>query len=248
MMDQKEISCKNCDTQFLGKYCPNCKQSAATKQITWNELGHNILHAFFHVDKGMLHTIIEMLLHPAKTIKEYLEGKRAYHFNPFFFLILLGGTASLLYNAFHVNVIAERINTESIEQFNPIFARKHFTIVAAIVLFFLTLTDFILYREKKYRIPELLVSNAFQLGEMLLLLIVALPFLYFQNYLNAEFKMEMELRSIILFGVYLYLFLVRYHLYEAKGNYLMIIKIACQLIFLCAIIQYRAARMIAENI
>jgi hypothetical protein len=247
-MKEKATECKNCKFQFQGKYCPNCKQSAATSRITWHELGDHLLHAFFHVDRGILHTIIEMLLRPGKTIMEYLEGKRAYHFNPFLFLILAGGTASILFAAFHVNVIAERIDTESIEQFNPIFAHKHFTIVAAIVLFFLTLTDSILYRERKYTIPELLVSNAFQLGEILILLILVLPLLYFQNYFNAEFKMHIELRYVILIGMYLYLFLARYHLYEAKGNYLMILKIIAQLIFMCIIIQYRAAKMLVENI
>lgn len=247
-MDAKAINCKNCGIYFQGKYCPNCKQSAGTTRITWHELGHHLLHAFFHVDRGLLHTVIEMLLHPGKTITGYLEGKRAYHFNPFLFLILLGGTASLLYAAFHVNVIAEKINTESIEQFTPIFAHKHFTIVAGIVLFFLTLTDVILYRERKYTIPELLVSNAFQLGEILLLLILVLPLLYFQNYFNTEFKMHIELRYVILIGMYLYLFLVRYHLYQAKRNYLLILKIIVQLIFLCIVIQYRAAKMIVENI
>jgi hypothetical protein len=247
-MDVKAINCKNCDVFFQGKYCPNCRQGAETNRITWSELGDYLLHAFIHVDRGLLHTIIEMLLRPGKAISEYLEGKRAYHCNPFLFLILLGGTASLLYAAFHVNVIAERMDTESIEQFNPIFAHKHFTIVAGIVLFFLTLTDFILFRKRKYTIPELLVSNAFQLGEIVLSLILMLPLLYFQNYFNAAFKMQIELRYVILVGFYLYLFLVRYHLYEAKGNYIIILKIIGQLIFLCVIIQYRAAKIIVEYI
>jgi hypothetical protein len=247
-MDAKVINCKNCEVLFQGKYCPNCKQSAQTSRITWHELGDHLLHAFFHVDRGLLHTVIEMFLRPGKAIAEYLEGKRAYHFNPFLFLILLGGTASLLYAAFHVNVIAERIDIESIEKFNPIFAHKHFTIVASIVLFFLTLTDLILYRERKYTTPELLISNAFQVGEILLLLIVVLPLLYFQNYFNAEFKIHIELRYVILIGMYLYLFLVRYHLYQAKRNYMLILKIIVQLIFLCIIIQYRAAKMLVENI
>lgn len=247
-MDAKAISCKNCDAVFQGKYCSNCKQKADTNRITWKELGDNLLHAFFHVDRGLLHTIISMFLRPGKSITEYLEGKRAYHFNPFLFVILLGGTASILFAAFHVNVIAEKIDVDSIEKINPIFAHKHFTIVAAFVLFLLTITDFVFYHKRKYSIPELLISNSYQLGEILFLLILTLPFLYLQNYLNAELKTHLELRHLVLLGFYFYLFLVRYHLYKAKENYKISIKIVLQLVLIFVIIQYKTAKMFMENL
>lgn len=241
-------SCKNCATDFKGIYCPNCRQSASTSRITWNELGHHAIHAFFHVDKGFLHTVTEMLLRPGKTIREYFAGKRSYHFNPFFFLILLGGITSLLFSIFHISVITEKVDTESIEKINLVFAHKHFTIIGTVMLFFLSLTDFIFYSEKKYTLPELLVSNAFQIGEILFFLIVSLPFLYLQNYINVQYHLNFEIRYIILIFFYSYLFFVRYQLYIAKPNYMLILKIMIQLILLYAVIQYGIIKSILETL
>jgi hypothetical protein len=247
-MNKKLIVCKNCQAEYEGRYCPNCRQPANTSRITGYELSHNFLHAVFHLDRGIVHTVIEMLLRPGITIRDYLNGKRAYHFNPFLFLILLAGAATLLFSCFHVNVIAENIDTESIEKFNPIFAHKHFTIVAGIILVFLTLTDFVLYGQKKYTLAELLVSNSYQIGELLFFLIVSLPFLCLQNYIGNEYGIHFELRYVILVLFYGYFFWVRYELYQVKSNYLDMLKIGLQLFFLCAVVQYRIARIIVENI
>lgn len=156
--------CKNCETDFNGKYCPICKQSANTNRITWHELLHQFMDAFFEVDRGFWHTITEMGLRPGRTIRDYLSGKRVYHFNPFLFIIFLGGMTSVLFSVFQISLLAKKANTESIEKINPVFEHKHFTIIGVVILFFLTLTDFIFYRQKKYSLPELLVSNAFQIG------------------------------------------------------------------------------------
>lgn len=240
--------CKNCQTEFNGNYCPNCKQSAHTNRITWHELGHQLLHAFFHVDRGFLYTVREMLLRPGKTIQDYLAGKRGYHFNPFLFILLCGGLASLLFTALHIGVIAEKISTESIEKINPVFAHKHFTIIGVIILFFLTLTDFIFYRKQKYKLPELLASNAFQIGELLFFLLLSIPFLYLQNYLKTQYQIHFELRYVLLVLFYGYFFLVRYQLYRAKTNYGLILKIVIQLILLCVVIQYRIAKTVVETL
>ncbi|MFB3390056.1 DUF3667 domain-containing protein [Flavobacterium sp. LAR06] len=240
--------CKNCASDFRGIYCPTCKQPANTARITWNELGHHAIHAFLHVDRGFLYTVSEMFVRPGKTIQNYFEGKRGYHFNPFFFLILLGGITSVLFSAFHINVIVKKVLTESIEKVNPFFAHKHFTIIGAVILLFLTLTDFIFYRKKKYTLPELLVSNAFQIGEMLLFLILSLPFLYLQNYINDKYDFDFEIRYIILCFFYCYLFFVRYQIYYSKPNYVLIVKIIFQLILLGAVVQYRIATSIIENL
>lgn len=246
-MDNK-TSCKNCATDFKGLYCPNCKQSASTSRITWHELGHQIIHAFFHVDKGFFYTILEMFFRPGETIQNYFEGKRVYHFNPFFFLILLGGIASLIFSVFHIALITKEVDTESIEKIIPVFAHKHFTIIGILILVFLTLTDFIFYSQKKYTFSELLVSNAFQIGEILFFLILSLPFLYLQDYINIQYHTKFELRNIIVILFYGYLFFVRFQLYISKTNHVLILKIMIQLILLYAVIQYRIDKSIAETL
>lgn len=242
------IICKNCETDFKGSYCPNCKQSAHTSRITWHELGHHLIHAFFHVDRGILYSVSELFLRPGKTIRDYLEGKRSYHFNPFLFLILLASITSLLFSAFHISLIVEKFDTETIENINPVFAHKHFTIIGVIILVFLTLTDFIFYRKNKYSVPELLVSNAFQIGEFLFFLILMFPFLYLQDYFNSRYHTNIELRYPILLIIYGYLFLVRYQLYEAKSNYKIILKIIIQLILLYIVVQNRIGKLLLETV
>jgi hypothetical protein len=245
---ESNTTCRNCSIDFNGKFCPECRQPATTNRITWSELAHQLMHAFFHVDRGFWYTVSQMFLRPGNTIREYLYGKRAFHFNPFLFLILLGGTISLLFPAFHISVIAEKATTEAIENFNPVFAHKHFTIIGAVILFLLTLTDFIFYRKSNYTIPELLVSNAFQIGELLFFLLLMLPFLYLQNYVNASYHTNFEIRYFILTVFYSYLFAVRCQLYNARSNYTVIIRVIIQLVLVYAVVQYRIAKLMLETL
>jgi hypothetical protein len=242
------IICKNCELRFRGNYCPNCRQSSEVHRITWHDIGHHFVHALFHVDKGLLYTVNEMLFRPGKTISEYLNGKRAYHFNPFLFLLLLGATASLLFVSVHVRLIAEDIDMEAIERTSPLLAHKHFTIIGGIVLLYLTLTDFILHFKKKYTLPELFVSNSFQIGEILVFLILAFPFLYLQKLINLRLGTDIEIRYFLTVFFYGYLFWVRFQFYEAKKNYAVQVLIIIQLFFLNLIIQYGLTKLMLNII
>lgn len=161
MEEQEVVICKNCRYRYEGSYCSMCRQSADTNRITWKEIWHYLLNALLSVDKGLFYTAKEMMLRPGKTISDYLQGKRIRHFNPLFFLILLGGTGSLLFHNFHVNLVVEEVNFEDMARTTPILAHKYFIVIGTIMLLYLTVTDFLLYRSGKYTFPELFCFQYF---------------------------------------------------------------------------------------
>ncbi len=241
-------TCKNCGNNFEGRYCNNCRQPADTKRITWHDIGHQLLHVFTHADKGFLHTVKELTIRPGKTIREYLKGKRIDHINPFLYMIVLGGFASLLFASLHVKLLNKEIDLDSIERINSTLAHKHFAFLGCLILLLLTITDIIFYGNKNYILPELFVSNAFQVGQLLLFLAVMFPFLFLQNYMSSKFGMQVEIRPFIIIAEFLYLMFVRFQLYEAKGNNALMIKIALQLSFLYVIVQYVFVKMIVDSL
>ncbi|MBC7845068.1 MAG: DUF3667 domain-containing protein [Flavobacterium sp.] len=232
MNEPELITCKNCGHQYEGYYCNICRQSADTNRITWKEILDHFFQVFIDVDRGFFYTAKELFLRPGITIYDYLQGKRIVHFNPIMFLILLGGIASVLFHLLKINLIVEKVNFDSMDRTIPILAHKYFMVIAAIMLVYLTLTDFILYRQKKYSVPELFISNTFQIGEILIFLIVFLPFLYLQKYINVTYSMQIEIRYFIVFLFICYLFLARYQLYDVRKNFILQLKIAAQLIIL----------------
>ena len=52
---------------------------------------HDLLHGIWHLERGALFTLRNIAIRPGKTVKEYIRGKRAGHFNIFTILILLIG-------------------------------------------------------------------------------------------------------------------------------------------------------------
>jgi uncharacterized membrane protein (DUF106 family) len=87
--DTLTTTCKNCEVNFEGKFCPNCSQKAATHRFTLGHFVHELLHALTHTDKGILFLIKELFLKPGKVALEYNEGKRKKYFNPITFLLLM---------------------------------------------------------------------------------------------------------------------------------------------------------------
>jgi hypothetical protein len=81
--------CKNCQTAFEGKFCPNCSQKADTHRFSLMHFGHELVHAITHTDKGILYLIKELFIRPGIVAREYMEGKRKKYFNPITFLLIM---------------------------------------------------------------------------------------------------------------------------------------------------------------
>jgi hypothetical protein len=194
----------------------------------------------------LLYTIKELTVRPGYSLRDYLNGKRAYHFNPLLFLILIGGLTSLLFANLHLNLPVKEIELEKIEAFSSTLAHKYFAIVGLIFITLLTLTDYLIHFNKKYNLPELIVINTFQVGQAMILTFLFLPLFLVQNYVSEKFAVNIEVRIALKATILVFLFFTRWQFYEAKGNYRIIAKIVIQLIIVYTLYNEVIARAIVH--
>lgn len=79
----KTIKCLNCGTEFEGKFCPECGQSADTGRFTMRFIIENLLAAFLSKDGGIWFTLKNLFTRPGAMIVDILNGKRRKYFSPF---------------------------------------------------------------------------------------------------------------------------------------------------------------------
>lgn len=75
--------CLNCGTEFEGKYCPECGQSAETGRFTLQFIWSNLFAAILGRDGGIAYTIKNLFSRPGKMIVDILNGKRRKYLSPF---------------------------------------------------------------------------------------------------------------------------------------------------------------------
>lgn len=231
-MDDNKLVCKNCSNDLVGNFCSNCGQKAGTFRITFRELFHHIPHAVFHIDHGFFYTAKELAFRPGHTIRDYLEGKRKYHFSPFLMLLLLGGFCSYLYGMFHFETVLASISLDKLELQNGAIAHKYFAYRSFFFCIVCSLGDYLLFYNKKYTLPEMVVTNTFWFCGMMLIQLIYFPVLLFGQYVHAEFGFAILLVIIAL----VYLAMARIQFYRAKGSLILSAKIMLALLLYLAII------------
>src|SRR5687767_13228687 len=89
-------ACRNCSATLSGEYCASCGQ-AANVHRTFESLAHDILHSALHFEGKFWRTIPELVLHPGRLTRRYIEGERAKFVSP---MALFLFTVFLLYAVF----------------------------------------------------------------------------------------------------------------------------------------------------
>lgn len=106
-------ACRNCGAERLGPFCHSCGQAFLDGRLTLRRLGRELVRRLFDLERGFLLTFRRMLTAPGEVIRDYIEGRRRRHVNPFTYLFL--GTAlsiltfSLLRQARALGELRERI-------------------------------------------------------------------------------------------------------------------------------------------
>lgn len=93
-MSSEHAICHNCGASLANnpKFCSACGQQSHVHRFTLPHFFHEMMHAFTHADKGIFLLILELFKSPGKVLFEYIDGfKRKKYFNPFTFIVLVGG-------------------------------------------------------------------------------------------------------------------------------------------------------------
>ena len=84
--------CKNCETEVIQNYCPNCGTPVVLKRINGQYILKEI-SSVLNFDRGILYTIRELLLRPGKNIQTFVLEDRNRLVKPIIFIII----TSLIY-------------------------------------------------------------------------------------------------------------------------------------------------------
>ena len=96
--EPKTTHCLNCGTEFKGKFCPECGQSADTGRYTMRFIFENLVAAFTSKDGGLWFTLKNLFSRPGAMIVDNLNGKRRRYFSPFPLLFFALTVYILLYS------------------------------------------------------------------------------------------------------------------------------------------------------
>ncbi|GAA3924538.1 DUF3667 domain-containing protein [Hymenobacter algoricola] len=176
-------ACLNCGTALHDQFCARCGQPAATHRITTAHLLHEIPHSIWHVDKGILFTLRELVLRPGAALRAYLGGQRRPYFAPLSYLLLAVGVATFLMAALHIVPfdlhdprVSARTRELQLHAFGPVLRYMSWYQVVALPL--LALPTRLVLRRGGFNYAECIVINAFVIGTASIINMAFIPLMY----------------------------------------------------------------------
>ena len=85
----EQHTCANCETAFVGRFCPQCGLSADNHRVTFKSVVQGFLDIWGFGSRPMLRTIHELFWRPGYMIRDYLHGHQPLYFPPFKMLIMM---------------------------------------------------------------------------------------------------------------------------------------------------------------
>lgn len=85
----EQHTCANCETTFVGHFCPQCGLRADNRSVTFKTIVQGFLDIWGFGSRPMLRTIHELFWRPGYMIRDYLHGHQPLYFPPFKMLIIM---------------------------------------------------------------------------------------------------------------------------------------------------------------
>ena len=163
--------CLNCGAATSQNFCGVCGQKASTHRFSLKHIfAHDFIHGVFHVDKGILFTLKELMTRPGHSIREYITGKRVNHFNYVTFILLIIAANILLTKSTGFCYI-DLTDQKVITSFDIIsnLQRDHYKSLMLLTITLSAGISYLFFLKAKLNFAEHLVLNAYRSGGELLL-------------------------------------------------------------------------------
>ncbi len=194
--------CRNCSQSLhlQQKFCHECGQRTDTHRIDYHFLVHEVQHGVFHVDKGIIYTLKELLIRPGHTIREYVDGKRKDHFKPALLIMVLATVTILLNQWWNSGAVLLQGKVELSQSAEAADLRQkqvvktaqsvihnvsavmewingHYSVSALLMVPLLAFCFWLVFRPYKQNLPEWLIISTFitAQGMFLYIMLIVLP-------------------------------------------------------------------------
>ena len=159
----------------------------AAGRFTIYEIFKELLEVYFKLKRGLFHTIKELTLHPASSIKNYLNGQRGAIYNPFKYLFIAVTINTILILKYHLYV-KEAITVDlgfSQDYVNFFkFYTSNLALFQQLIIPFIALFSYLFFRKDKFNYAENVIINTYLVAHFALInIILVIVCLIFQlNY------------------------------------------------------------------
>lgn len=162
--------CKNCNTEVLQNYCPNCGQPAKLKKIDGHYIIHEIAHVL-HFEKGILLTVKELFIRPGQNVRHFLNENRSRLVKPVLFIIITSLIYTLVSHLFHIEegYVNYGDNRMRITLMIIKWVQEHYGYANIIMGVFIALWTTLFFRKYKYNFFEILILLCFVMGAGMLI-------------------------------------------------------------------------------
>lgn len=167
--------CKNCNSLFEGKFCPQCGQAAGTHRINALYFLHDIPHSVLHVDKGFPYTFYQLVKRPAKALDEYLAGRRVSYDRPFSYVLVMSAISVLIVS--RIRNYMQELQQHAGRPLHPASFLSHYQAVFIFLMIPLAGTiTWLVFRKNKYNFWEHILINTYLAAQLNVLLVVISAF------------------------------------------------------------------------
>lgn len=181
--------CKNCEHVFEGNFCNHCGQKSKTERLDFHYLQDEIKYTFLHINKGLLYSVKQLIIRPADTVREFIEGKRIGHYKPILLLVVLAGVNGLLYHYFinigdifkeskAIMIGGSNGQNEDITKEVMDWIYAHYSLFEIVQLPFVSLASYLSFKKYGYNYIENIIINSFAASQRLVYSIIIFPLIY----------------------------------------------------------------------
>lgn len=176
------MNCKNCNSPILDDSCLSCVNKPKLKKIDSHYVTHELLH-LFHIEKGFLYSVKELLLRPGDSIREYITVDRNKHMKPIPFLIFSALLYTFIAHYFKPEKIAA--TDDFIKDSYVVTIRHwidtHYGYTYIMMSIFIAVWARLLYKKYPYNFYEIMTLLCYVLGMGMLFTMLELPLHQFIN-------------------------------------------------------------------
>lgn len=83
------ITCSNCGCYCTSRFCPDCGQSVKERRLDNQTFFIGLLLGLLRINQGFLYTALQLLFHPWKVIRDYIQCRRVKYVAPISMLIVV---------------------------------------------------------------------------------------------------------------------------------------------------------------